>query len=195
MATAYSDSHARIQAHRRAHPKQPPRRGLHDSTPPTHKTTITGTQRPAISSIHTHTQSRGRIRSAAAAQITAHSQRDDGNDDDDDHGKGPAAIKLLFQLHPLDGRPINPNNNQASIQQPPKENNPSTENRQTKCAVTKCYLIDRAHCSPLPTIKFLAQSTLVAAALKIIKDHSIPANTSTHETHHRFPLRLRPPNP
>lgn len=115
MATAYSDSHARIQAHWRAHPKQPPRRGLHDSTPPTHKTTITGTQRPAISSIHTHTQSRGRIRSAAAAaQITAHSQRDDGNDDDDDHGKGPAAIKLLFQLHPLDGRPINPNNHQRT---------------------------------------------------------------------------------
>ena len=113
MATAYYDSHARIQAHRRAHPKQPPKRaGLHDSTPPTHKTTITGTQRPAISSIHTHTQSRGRIQSAAAAQITAHSQRDDGNDDDDDHGKGPAAIKLLFQLHPLDGRPINPYNHQ-----------------------------------------------------------------------------------
>lgn len=114
MATAYSDSHARIQAHRRAHPKQPPKRGLHDSTPPTHKTTITGTQRPAISSIHTHTQSRGRIRSAAAAQITAHSQRDDGNDVGDHHGKGPAAIKLLFQLHPLDGRPINPNNHQRS---------------------------------------------------------------------------------
>jgi hypothetical protein len=192
MATAYSDSHARIQAHRRAHPKQPPRRGLHDSTPPTHKTTITGTQRPAISSIHTHTQSRGRIRSAAAAaQITAHSQRDDGNDDDDDHGKGPAAIKLLFQLHPLDGRPINPNNNQASIQQPPKENNPSRENRQTKCAVTKCYLIDRAHCSPLPTIKFLAQSTLVIIALKILKK----SFNSSKNIHSRFPLRLRPPNP
>lgn len=193
MATAYSDSHARIQAHRRAHPKQPPNRGrLHDSTPPTHKTTITGTQRPAISSIHTHTQSRGRIRSAAAAaQITAHSQRDDGNDDDDDHGKGPAAIKLLFQLHPLDGRPINPNNNQASIQQPPKENNPSRENRQTKCAVTKCYLIDRAHCSPLPTIKFLAQSTLVIIALKILKK----SFNSSKNIHSRFPLRLRPPNP
>ena len=151
--------------------------------------------RPSAAYTRTHRVEDGdTIGSSRAAQITAHSQRDDGNDDDDDHDKGPAAIKLLFQIHSLDGRPINPND-QASIQQPPKENNPSRENRQTKCAVTKCYLIDRAHCSPLPTIKFLAQSTLVTAALKIIKNHPIPANTSTHETHHRFPLRLRPPNP
>lgn len=157
--------------------------------------------RPSAAYTRTHRVEDGdTIGSSRAAQITAHSQRDDGNDDDDDHDKGPAAIKLLFQIHPLDGRPINPNNNQASIQQPPKENNPSRENRQTKCAVTKCYLIDRAHCSQLPTIKFLAQSTLVTAALKIIKNHPIPANTSTHafpcgsvrQTHRVLPLATHP---
>lgn len=82
----------------------------------TRRQSLAPNDRPSAAYTRTHRVEDGdTIGSSRAAQITAHSQRDDGNDDDDDdHGKGPAAIKLLFQLHPLDGRPINPNNHQRS---------------------------------------------------------------------------------